>query len=150
MRWYRQDACELIRDEPSDLVALADEEVVDATHDGDARVRHGRGELRRRAEPIVLGRDDERARRDRRQRPRREGHVLRPDADERDGLRRAAAVQVFEDLERPEAVADEAERQTRSEAARLADRGGEIFNLVLAAAPGAGARADAAEVEAQR
>src|SRR5438876_822200 len=39
MRWYRQHACQLIRDERPYLVAFADEEVVDVAHRRDARVR---------------------------------------------------------------------------------------------------------------
>src|SRR5437667_12464165 len=83
MRWYRQHARQLIRDERPDLVAFADEEVVDVAHRRDARVRDRSAELLGGAELIVLRRHDERAVRNRRQRARCEGPVLRPDPEER-------------------------------------------------------------------
>src|SRR2546430_16608577 len=82
MRWYRQDPRELIGDEGADLVSFADEKVVDALHRGDARVRNGRAQLVGRTELVVLRRHDEGAVRDRRERARREAHVLRANADQ--------------------------------------------------------------------
>src|SRR4029077_11372984 len=98
-------------DESADLVSFADEEVVDAVHRRDARVRDRRAELVGRTELIVLRRDDEGAIRDRRERARREAHVLRADADERDGIGAPTTREIREDLESPEAVSDEADRK---------------------------------------
>src|SRR5207247_7816576 len=150
MRWYRQHAGELLRHESPDLVAFADEKVVDAANRRDARVRDRRAELLGCAELVVLRRDDEHALRDRREGAWREANILRADADEGDGIGPAAALEVREDLERPEAVPDEAERQARRDRARVIDRRGDVVGLVSAATPLARARADAAEVEAQR
>src|SRR6266571_5656897 len=150
MRWYRQHAGELLRHESPDLVAFADEKVVDAANRRDARVRHRRAQLLGRAELVVLRRDDERAYWDRREGAWREAHVLRADADEGDGVGTASPLEVREDLERPEAVADEAEWKARRDRARVINRRGDVVGLVSAAAPLALARADAAEVEAQR
>src|SRR5881397_985709 len=147
MRWYRQPARELIRDERANFVALADEEVVDAAHGRDACVRHGRLKLGRCAELIVLRRDDEHAFRDRRQSARREAHVLGADADEGDGVGAAATLEVRQDLERTEAVAHEAERKTWRDGARVVHRRGDVVGLVSPTTPLARARADAAEVE---
>src|SRR5205823_14462354 len=104
MRWYRQHACQLIRDERPYLVAFADEEVVDVAHRRDARVRDRRAELLRGAELIVLRRHDERALVNRRQRARSEGHVLRSDADARDGVGVPSAREERGGLEGVEAV----------------------------------------------
>src|SRR2546430_10983756 len=150
MRWYRQHTLELIRHERANFVALVDEKVVDAAHRRDACVRHRRLKLARCPELVVLRRDDERAFRDRRQGPRREAQVLRADADEGNGVGAAAAFEVREDLERAEAVADEPERQTWRHGARVVDSRAEVVGLVAPTTPLAGARADAAEVEAER
>src|SRR5438132_1144742 len=79
MRWYRQRPRELIRDELADLVPFADEEVVDALHHGDARIRDDRAQLVGCSELVVLRRHDERPRWDERQLARCEVHVLRSD-----------------------------------------------------------------------
>src|SRR5436190_6431610 len=150
MRWYRQHACQLIRDERPDLVAFADEEVVDVAHRRDARVREGGAELVGRTELVVLRGHDERTVGDPRQRARGEAHVLRADTDERDRVGAPASLEKGESLERAEAVSHQTQRQTRCDGARVLDRGGDVVGLVAAAGPLAGARADAAEVEAKR
>src|SRR5947208_9625689 len=104
MRWYRQHACQLIRDERPDLVTFADEEVVDVSHGRNTRVRDCGVELCRRAELVVLRGDDERTVGDPRQCARGEAHVLRSDTNERDRVRAPASVEKRESLERAEAV----------------------------------------------
>src|SRR5437899_3209159 len=98
MRWYRQHARELLRHESPDLVALADEKVVDAANRRDARVRDRHSELLGRAELVVLRGNDERADRNGREGTWREAHILRADANEGDGISTAAALEVREDL----------------------------------------------------
>ena len=149
MRWYRQDAREIIGNESANLVSLADEKVVDAAHRSDARVRDGRAKLVGGTELIVLRRDDERAVRNRRQRAGCEGHVLRPDADERDGVDASAAREEREGLKGAEAVSHQAQRQPRRHRSRVVDGGLDVVGLVPAAGPLAGARANTAEVEAE-
>jgi len=141
MRWYRQHARELLRNEGADLVSLPDKKVVHARHRRDARVGHGRAELVGGAELVVLRRDDERALWDRRQRARCEAHILRADADERDGVGAAAPREVREDLERTEAVPDETERKARSDRTGVVDRRGDVVGLVPTAGPLSRARA---------
>src|SRR5438094_5245251 len=150
MRWYRQRPRELIRDELADLVPFADEEVVDALHHGDARIRDDRAQLVGCSELVVLRRHDERPRWDERQLARCEVHVLRSDPDERDRLGPAAAREIGEHRERAEAVADERQREAALDGAGVGDGGCEIVRLIATSAPGPRALADAAEVEAQR
>src|SRR5438132_8366815 len=150
MRWYRERACQLIRDERPYLVAFADEEVVDVARRRDARVRDRSAELLRGAELSVLRRDDQRAIGNRRQRAGCEGHVLRPDADERDGVDASAAREEREGLKGAEAVSDQAQRKPRRHRSRVVDGGLDVIGLIAATGPLAGARANTAEVEAQR
>ena len=86
MRWYRQHARELLRDEGTDLVSFADEEVVDTAHGRDPRMRDSRAQLLGCPELVVLRRDDERAVGDLRQRARREAQVFRAHPDKGDGF----------------------------------------------------------------
>src|SRR5438067_1578221 len=150
MRWYRQRPRELIRDELADLVPFADEEVVDALHHGDARIRDDRAQLVGCSELVVLRRHDERPRWDERQLARCEVHVLRSDPNERDRLGPAAAREIGEHRERAEAVAGERQREAALDGAGVGDGGCEIVRLIATSAPGPRALADAAEVEAQR
>src|SRR5207245_9325736 len=150
MRWYRQHARQLIGHERPHLVSFAYEEVIDVAHRRDARVRDRRSELLGGAELIVLRRHDERAVRNRRQRAGCEGHVLRPDADERDGAAAPAAREEREGLKGAEAVSDQAKRQPRRHRSRVVDRGLDVIGLIAPTGPLAGARANTAEVEAQR
>src|SRR5437870_4445857 len=135
MRWYRQHACQLIRDERPYLVAFADEEVVDVAHRRDARVRDRSAELLRGAELIVLRRDDERAIGNRRQRARFKGHILCSDADERDDVGAPATREEREGLEGAEAVSHQAQRQPRRHRSRVVDGGLDVVGLVPAAGP---------------
>src|SRR5437762_5295015 len=150
MRWYRQDPREIIGNQSADFVSLANEKVVDAAHRRDARVRDGRVELVGGTELIVLRRNDERAVGDPGERARCKAQVLRPDPDEGDGVGTAAAFEERKDLESAEAVADKAERNARRDRARVIDRRSDVVGLVPAATPLSGARAHAANVEAQR
>src|SRR5438552_15555519 len=150
MRWYRQYSRQLLGHEPSDFVSFPDEEVIDAAHDGDARVGDRCSPLVRGPELVVLGSDDERADGHLGKRARREVHILRADPHERDRVGRPAASEIREDLERAEAVANETERQGRRERPRVIDRRGEVLRLRASTGPFALALPDAAEVDAQR
>src|SRR3989454_5254245 len=145
MRWYRQHARELLRDEGADLVSFADEEVVDTAHGRDPRVRESRAELVRCAELVVLRRHDEGAIGDLRQRARREAQVFRADPDKGDGVRPAPALEVREDLERTEAVPDQAQRKPGGHGARVVHGGSNVVGLISPTAPLARAAADAAK-----
>src|SRR5256885_9791524 len=140
MRCYRERSRELGRDKLADLVAFADEEVVDIADDRHPGMRDGSLQLRPGAELIVLRGDDEGSGRDVGHSPRFEVHVLQADADERDRVGGPSASQVLEHLERAEAVSNEAERKARSDRPRGTDGGRQVVHLVAAAAPLARAR----------
>src|SRR5712692_5519749 len=111
MRWYRQYSRQLLGHEPSDLVPFPDEEVIDAAHDCDARVRDLCSQLGRRPELVVLRSDDERADGHLWTGARREVHTLRADPHARERVGRPAGGKIREDLERAEAIANQTQRQ---------------------------------------
>src|SRR2546428_5979524 len=150
MRWYRQYSRQLFGNEPSDFVALADEEVIDAAHHGDARIRDRGPQLVRGPELVVLRRDDEGPRRDRRKRARREVNIPRAAPHEGDRVGRPAPREICEDHERAEAVAGEAQRKAGRELPGMPDGGREVIGFPSPVGPLAGAQADAAKVEPQR
>src|SRR3989442_4272294 len=135
MRWYRQHPRELTGDEPSDLVALTDEEVIDAAHHRDARVRDRGTQLVRGPELVFLGSHDECARRDLGELARFEIQVFRSHPDKRNGVRPSAARELSEALQRAEPVPDEAKRQGRRERTSVIDRRPEIIPLRMPSGP---------------